>query len=334
MSDVMPYESTKYSALSPEMLSLWVDAFSGALTRAADLKPQVLILHHLWMLTSLAVDFFPESKCIGICHHTDLRQARCNPGLAERYVTNIPKLETILSLSDAHQAEIQALHPCGCDKIVTMGGGFDGTLFYPRGRGRREGPVKILYAGKIDPSKGVFALIKAFSSLRRREPGLSLTIVGTPTREYADQLNELTRGDSGISLHPAMAQPDLAETMREHDIFVLPSFFEGLGLIAIEALACGLWTVATEIEGLVSLLGKRVAQSGAIEFVALPAMKEAGGLSDSHLGGFIDQLAAKLSGQVTRARHESGFPEGIQADIAQHSWAAVAAKINLLIGHE
>jgi len=38
--------------------------------------------------------------------------------------------------------------------------------------------------------------------------------------------------------------------MRAADIYVLPSYYEGLGLIAIEALGCGMRVVVTEIEGL------------------------------------------------------------------------------------
>ena len=332
MSDVMPYESTKYSALCSEQIELWLCAFRKALEQAAtEFQPEVIILHHLWMLTSLALEFFPQAKSIGICHHTDLRQARLNPEIKECHVGNIHKLDSILSLSDLHQAEIRDIHPCEGTELITTGGGYDSAIFFPPHNRRPAGPVKILYAGKIDPSKGIFALIQAFFSLQKRDSDLLLSIVGTPNREHEDQLKKMTMGNKGIRLYPAMPQKDLAQTMRNHDIFVMPSFFEGLGLIAVEALACGLLTVSTEIEGLMSLLGKRIIQSGVIEFVPVPEVGSAETPDDLQLREFIQALAEKLSQQVDRARRGDVFTDDIYADISTHSWEVIAARINSII---
>lgn len=335
MSDVMPYESTKYSDLCSEKMGLWRLAFGQALKQAAtDFQPQVVILHHLWMLTSLALEFFPEAKSIGICHYTDLRQARLNPSIRENHVNNMHRLDKILSLSDLHQAEIREIHPTCNSEIVTAGGGYDSAIFFPRPDSRPKGPVKILYAGKIDPSKGVFALIRAFLSLREREPDLFLSIVGTANQEQASHLDGMVNGHSAIGLYPAMPQNDLAQTMRDHDIFVMPSFFEGLGLIAVEALASGLRIVATEIEALMSLLGERVLQSGAIEFVARPAVNRAGLPDDFQLGQFTRELEKKLSLQASRVREGQVFPENIYSDISKNSWESIAAEINSIIGEQ
>ena len=332
MSDVMPYESSKYCEMSPQTMERWHGAFRETLEKAAaDFQPDVLILHHLWILSSLALEIFPQARSIGICHHTDLRQARQNPHIREEHVGNIHKLDIILSLSEAQQADIREIHSCQNPKIVVMGGGFDDTLFFPAPDKPRPGPPRILYAGKIDPSKGVFALIEAFSSLRRQDPELRLSIVGAAGRDQAERLDKLLAAEPGIQLYPAMSQPELARTMREHDIFVLPSFFEGLGLIAIEALASGLWTVATEIEGLVSLLGDRVIQSGAIEFVPLPVLDFAGLPPAPQLKAFVHDLETKLARQAARARRGEAFPPGLPEDISRHSWKAIAARINALI---
>lgn len=332
MSDVMPYDSTRYRDLDSETLALWAGAFRQSFQRAAEnIRPEVLILHHLWMLTSLAIDFFPGAKSIGICHHTDLRQAVRNPELKERHLSHIQRLDFILSLSDLQQADIRRLHPGGRARLLTMGGGFDSALFHPPQNRRAEGPVKILYAGKIDPTKGVFALLEAFSALRKRDAGLRLSLVGTPNRTQAAQLKRMAEEIGGLDLYPALPQAELARAMREHDIFVLPSFFEGLGLIALEALACGLWTVATEIEGLVALLGPEVIQSGAIELVSLPPLGPAGLPSEGLMKPFVSDLAAKLERQAARVRGGEEFPGAVHADIARHSWEAIADRINALI---
>lgn len=331
MSDVMPYDSTKYADMTAEMLELWMQAFHKALAQAADFEPDVLLLHHLWMLTSLAVTMFPKARRIGICHYTDLRQAKQNPWLVERYATEIHRLDTIFTLSDAHHAQIRSLYPCSDTALITIGGGYDGRLFYPAGNKRKEGPVRILYAGKIDPSKGIFALIEAFRTLQEQDGGLRLSIVGAPDQKHAAQLSNLIEGNAYIQLLPPMRQEQLANTMREHDIFVMPSFYEGLGLIAVEALACGLWTVSTQIEGLVSLLGESIVRSGAIKLVPLPRMEGCSIPCGRPLQGFIRNLTAKIALQVESVRRGSGFPASAAANILEHSWKEIVKRLHSIL---
>lgn len=332
MSDVMPYDSTKYSEMNSEMMAQWLQAFRKTFIRiAAEFQPEVLILHHLWALSSLAIEVFSDAKSIGICHYTELRQAAQNPEFVGRYVKNIGRLDAILSLSDAHQEEIRNIYGNDHARMITIGGGYDGALFYPEKAEKADGPVKILYAGKIDPSKGIFALLDAFFTLQRGGRRIELTVVGSPVREYARQFHGLIQSCPGIQLHSPVPQAQLAQMMRTQDIFVLPSFYEGLGLIAVEALACGLWTVATEIEALISLLGEDVVKSGAIEFVGLPEMENNAPASDAAYEAFVHALAEKLALQIGRARNGSGFPEAALQAISKHSWEKIAKHIHLLL---
>lgn len=310
------------------MTAAWLKAFEAALKKAAaDFRPEALILHHLWILSSLALDIFPKAKSIGVCHHTDLRQARQNPALKEKHVKNIGRLNRIASLSPGHEAEIRRVYPGYTGPVMALGGGYDGGLFFPATK-IRSGPVKILYAGKIDLSKGVFALIEAFSALRREDDEVSLTVVGSPPEEHAAELKRLAAAIPGLSLSPALPQKDLARIMRAHDVFALPSFFEGLGLIAVEALASGLWVVATEIEGLMSLLGPRVLESGVIELIPRPGREHPGLMEKAELEAFTLALKNKLARQVGRARDHGVFPQWLGEEIARHSWPKIAARIN------
>ena len=54
MSDIMPYESTRYRDLTPSMVSQFEDAFVSAVSRAVeDLDPDLIICHHLFLLTAI-----------------------------------------------------------------------------------------------------------------------------------------------------------------------------------------------------------------------------------------------------------------------------------------
>ena len=96
MSDEMPYKSTRYQDLTPEMTEQFFTAFRASLNRAlAEFQPDLILCHHLYLLTALArettlasssnesSDFRP--KVAGICHGSDLRQFKKNP-LARDYI--------------------------------------------------------------------------------------------------------------------------------------------------------------------------------------------------------------------------------------------------------
>ena len=80
MSDVMPYNNTLYKNMSENMMTTWQNAFREKLLKAKDeFKPDVVITHHLWILSSIVCEIFTDEKVLAIYHNTDLRQAEKNP---------------------------------------------------------------------------------------------------------------------------------------------------------------------------------------------------------------------------------------------------------------
>src|SRR5690606_9899787 len=111
MSDVMPYDNTLYSNMTDEMMALWKKAFRKRLERAREeFDPDLIFAHHLWILTSMTRDVFPDKKVIGICHNTDLRQARINPHIKEEHVKNIHRLDYVFSISEEQKDEIVEIY--------------------------------------------------------------------------------------------------------------------------------------------------------------------------------------------------------------------------------
>ncbi|MCL2377182.1 MAG: glycosyltransferase family 4 protein, partial [Defluviitaleaceae bacterium] len=268
MSDVMPYDNTVYSEMDEGMMDAWQKAFGDTLAQAKKgFAPDIVILHHLWMLTSMAVEVFDSQVKIGICHNTDLRQAEQNPHMKNKYVKNLNSLDAIFSLSDDAKDRIVNIFGINQSKIITIGGGFNQNLFYPAAAKEKSDKIQIVFAAKIERSKGVFELVKAFKGVSAVAPNLHLNIVGTPDGENKQRLASLMEGHENISLVHITSQKVLADFMRSQDIFVMPSYYEGLGLIAIESLGSGLRVVATEIEALMTLLGEDVNNSGIIEYV-------------------------------------------------------------------
>ena len=129
---------------------------------------------------------------------------------------------------------------------------------------------RLLYAGKITDSKGVFELVAAYRIVRQTHPDVTLDLVGREDQETLDRIKELSGDDPTIHLFDVESQAILADHMRCCDLFVFPSYYEGMGLIAIEALASGLHLVSNMLPGLREQLGRELVEDPAISWVELP----------------------------------------------------------------
>ena len=89
-------------------------------------------------------------------------------------------------------------------------------------------------------------------------------------------------------------QPQLAERMNQADVFVLPSFYEGLPLVVIEALACGLQVVCTDLPGVRPWLEENIGTC-AVKFVPLPAIVNADEPVEQELPQFERRLAEAIA---------------------------------------
>ena len=333
MSDVMPYESIKYSSMSDDMLNIWKEAFRKRLMDVKeDFNPDIIFAHHLWMLTSLVREVFPHTKIIGICHNTDLRQSRMNPDFKNKNVKNIHKLNYIFSISDLQKDEIVELYNIDKKKIITVGGGFNQDIFYFPKEKNYSDKIRLVFSGKIDPSKGIYELIEVYKSLKLED--ITLDIIGNPDKENKKIIEELIKDDPSIKLSGAMKQTDLGDELRKKDIFVMPSFYEGLALMAIESLACGLYVVTTEIEVLKSFLGKDIEKSGVIKYVSLPRIYDTDKPIKEDLPDFKNELKEKILIQIEKVRKRKEFPKKIEEKIKSSSWERLIDDMNDIINNE
>ena len=113
---------------------------------------------------------------------------------------------------------------------------------------------KILFVGNVIRAKGIFELIQAFEKLQDE---YSLYIVGsTKDTDFYNEVNSFIadKNIQHVYFVPPQPQRDLANWMSACDDLVLPSHHEGFGLVALEALACGIPVVASNVGGLPYLL--------------------------------------------------------------------------------
>ena len=321
MSDVMPYNNTLYKNMSENMMTTWQNAFRKKLLKAKEeFKPDVVITHHLWILSSIVCKIFTDEKVLAICHNTDLRQAEKNPSIKEKYVTNLDKLDKILALSSSQIDEIVTVYNYSKENIINIGAGYNEKVFFPLNNYEPKEKSEILYAGKFDESKGFYELIKAFRILETKVKDVELDLIGNLKEEDKERVYSLVGDSKNIKIYNAMDQAHLGEIMRQKDIFILPSYFEGLGLIAVEALGSGLRVVATEIEGLIEFLGDKINNSDIIEYIAMPTIYDTDKAVEEEKPAFIERIVAALELMIERTRKERKLPQELLEEVERHSW--------------
>jgi glycosyltransferase involved in cell wall biosynthesis len=113
------------------------------------------------------------------------------------------------------------------------------------------------YAGRLVAEKGLNVLLKAWEMVVRCNPEARLVIVGYgDQRSYLEELSEI-RGIEG-QVRFAGAVADTVHYLQASDVYVQPSFTEGLPISVLEAMGCGLPVIATGVGGVTDLLSNGI----------------------------------------------------------------------------
>lgn len=332
MSDVMPYRSTKYANLEGESLKLYIEAFRRVVGKAIeDCKPDLIISHHLWLLTSIVIEEAKDIKVIGVCHGTDIRQLFNNPQFKSLVTSNMNELHHVISLSASQRDEIEKHYKIPVEKIKVVGGGFNQEIFYSSTSTpyNKDESIKLIYVGKLSYQKGLLSLIKVVKKLKKRYP-LKLTIVGLGFGPEEAHIKKLGEDNKDIIFMGEVGQHILGDLYRESDIFVLPSFYEGLSLVSVEALASGLLAVVSEIPSLKEFLGQAINSSGVIEYINLPEMKYESLPEGPSLKAFERDLEYKLEKQINRLLGGYTQSEQVKDEIQKKSWSHIYKEIEVV----
>jgi glycosyltransferase involved in cell wall biosynthesis len=100
--------------------------------------------------------------------------------------------------------------------------------------------LKILFVGGLSQRKGLSYLFEAVEGLQNK---VELTIVGHKAVTNCDVLNLTLEKHIWI---PSLSHDQVLACMREHDVFVFPSLFEGFGLVITEAMSQGVPVITTD----------------------------------------------------------------------------------------
>jgi glycosyltransferase involved in cell wall biosynthesis len=135
----------------------------------------------------------------------------------------------------------------------------DTSLFFPPDVGQPEegSERRLIFVGNLEPSqhKGFPTLLQALIRLRDRRSDWRLDVIGDGPERGAYERSAAAAGlEEKVIFHGSQPKSVIAEMMRAAAVFVLPSRFDNLPCVVVEALASGLPVVSTTVGGIPELV--------------------------------------------------------------------------------
>ena len=150
------------------------------------------------------------------------------------------------------------------ENVTVMSMGVDRSVFRPlpreEVRAELELPIEqpvIVFIGNLIREKGLLELVQAFECVQKTRPDASLHLIGSAKSEtFVTELKQkIDEADlQNVHFEGTKSQPELAKWLAAANVMALPSYHEGFGLVALEAMASGAAVVASDVGGLPYLL--------------------------------------------------------------------------------
>jgi len=324
MSDVMPYPSLRFRDLKGRHLTAYKAVFTRALQDAVHrFNPDIIHTNHLFLLSAQVRKTCPQIPMVTTCHGTELRQVELCPHLRPFVKRHCRDIDRIIALSSDQKADIQRCYDIPADNIAVIGGGYDDTLF-TRANKDTAGPVQILYAGKLNRSKGVPWLLRALINIRHQDWHLHLAGSGNGP-EFDECMALANRLGAKVSNHGYVSHRRLAALMQQAHIQVLPSFFEGLPLVLFEGLACGCRIITTRLPGFAEMFGK--AREDTVRLIPLPPLETVDRPYAKDEEALIDALAQSLVEMIAAVKQSPQINDPQADRIAiDYTWSRVVGR--------
>ncbi len=192
----------------------------------------------------------PVRRLVAVVYHTYLQQSRSVPGEAWKKMFIGPERRTlgfadrIFCYSDDARNVLIRDYGFAPESVVLLP-----QILRPDEWTAQPDPLRVpllcVCVGRLDRRKGVAMLLKAWLSVVQRHPGAHLVLVGEGSHG---------RLPVGVTHIPRLPLGDLVALVRRASLALCPSYLEGYGLAAAEAQMAGTPVIASDCDGLRSLV--------------------------------------------------------------------------------
>ncbi|MBL4682818.1 MAG: glycosyltransferase family 4 protein [Pseudomonadales bacterium] len=168
----------------------------------------------------------------------------------------VKNLDNLVTVSEVSRCDIAKAFSVPTEKLSVVHNGIDTDIFKPMPE-IKAGPFNIMATASADqPLKGLRYLLKAIANLTEVFPEIHLTVLGKIKEggEIDKLLQELTI-DSHLKFVSNLTTEEVVKLYASASIVVVPSIYEGFGLPAGEAMACGVPVISTDGGALPEVVG-------------------------------------------------------------------------------
>jgi glycosyltransferase involved in cell wall biosynthesis len=211
----------------------------------------------------------------------------------------VPKLKHVVAVSKVSKDHIVNDFKLSDDHLGLIYNGIDSRVFTPSGDTPRLANTLLCTASADAPLKGLKYLLEALAQVRQHNPAIRLILVGQPKPDgdNAKLITQLGLSDI-IDIRSGISTEELVGLYQQASIVVCPSLYEGFGLPAGEAMACGTPVISARGGALPEVVG----EAGVLVPVA-----DADALAAAINALMADPIERERLGAAGRARIEQQF---------------------------
>jgi D-inositol-3-phosphate glycosyltransferase len=190
--------------------------------------------------------------------------------------TLVKEAAHIITPTESEMSYLEYLYQANTSKMTIIPPGVNTSFFKPMEKaqakqmiGAKKEDKILLFVGRIEPLKGIDMLLYALKVLVTRNPELSvcLWIVGgdilqkkelwSKQLQLLQQLKEILHLSTRVRFVGQKTQEELPDYYNAAEMVIMPSHYESFGMVTLEAMACGVPVITTNVAGVSQLIDKK-----------------------------------------------------------------------------